>query len=394
MIGTKKNLMFSICFIVIFICAFLYMNKSPDIYDYADVLTETAVSAELTQVTETIIADTTDTIKKTEIYELNYDPEDYPEFLQSGRYYKQLQLREILFSAVGDLTLASNYSKSYKGSFYEYYDLYGPGYFMENVAHIFETSDCVIANLECALTDNQDPGIRRGSIYSYKGYTKYTDIIKAGHIDVVNLANNHSFDYSQEGYDDTTAALDAAGIDYFGNGTVLIKEINGIKIGFVGSVGTYYTSAVKDGLDYLAANNVEIKIVVFHWGNMDERVANSSQVSVGHYAIDCGADLVIGHHPHVLQGIEKYKGKYIAYSIGNFIFDGNVISDIENRTSVIFQQRFVLYGSEIVDSSINIIPILVTSNAGVNNFKPKLAEGSQKDDILNKINARSAGYNP
>jgi poly-gamma-glutamate synthesis protein (capsule biosynthesis protein) len=293
---------------------------------------------------------------------------------------------------VGDLTLASERRKSYAGSFNEYYDLYGPGYFCENVLPVFENSDCVVANLECALTDNQDPAIRQTKEYNYKGYTEYTSIITASNIDVVNLANNHSYDYSQEGYDDTVNALENAGIDYFGNGTVLIKEINGINVGFIGVIGTGGTGTVKNGLDYLKQQGAEIKIVSFHWGVMDERVASGSQVSAAHYAIDSGADLVIGHHPHVLQGIELYKGRYIAYSIGNFIFDGNVISDIENRTSIILQQRFSLYGTEIVDVSINIIPILVTSGSGRNNFKPVIATGEQKENILNKIEARSSHY--
>ena len=324
---------------------------------------------------ETEIIEPINSINTTESFEdYEYDPE---------------QTREILISAVGDLTLASNYNKAYTNSFYEYYDLYGPGYFCENVAHIFEESDCVVANLECALTDG---GTRQGNVYAYKGPAKYTDILTASNIDVVNRANNHSYDYSQSGYNDTTDALNKAGIDHYGYDSVLIKEINGIKVGFVGTVGTGSLSSVKNGLDYLAENGVEIKIVSFHWGIMDQRIANQSQVNAAHYVIDNGADLVIGHHPHVLQGIEIYKGKYIAYSIGNFIFDGNVISDIENRTSVIFQQKFILNGSKIVESSINLIPILTISNMSRNNFKPMLATGGDKDAILSKIKARSAGY--
>jgi poly-gamma-glutamate synthesis protein (capsule biosynthesis protein) len=207
-------------------------------------------------------------------------------------------------------------------------------------------------------------------------------------IDAVNLANNHTYDYSKKGYDDTVAALENEKIKYFGNGEILIEEINGIKVGFIGILSAHRSSQVPEALDYLDKNGAEIKIVTFHWGNMSETSANDSQIEAGRLAIDCGADLVIGHHPHVLQGIEEYKGKYIVYSLGNFIFDGSVISDIENRTSVIFQQKFVLSGTKIIKSEINLIPILVTSSAQRNNFKPALAEDKQKEDILKKIGQR------
>jgi poly-gamma-glutamate synthesis protein (capsule biosynthesis protein) len=325
------------------------------------------------------------------VEEIKEEDPGVPKPPKPPRYARGTDLREIVFSMVGDTTLASESRKAYSGSFAEYYDLYGPGYFFENVAHIFKGSDYVVANLECALTDNQDPSIKKAAPYNYKGYAKYTGILTSGGVDAVNLSNNHTYDYSQTGYNDTVAALESAKIGYFGNGTVLVEEINGIKTGFVSSVG-YGTSAIKQGLEYMEANRVELKIVTFHWGNMDERIANASQVASARYAIDNGADLVIGHHPHVLQGIERYKDRYIAYSIGNFIFDGNVISDIENRTSVILQAKFVLQGGEVVDCGIEAIPILTTSNPSKNNFKPILAEGDQKKAILDKIEARSAAH--
>jgi len=394
----KIAIQICICYIAVVICVFFFFGKfGKNIFENNAPVTlpenDTLEEPDIPETFENISVDIDDFGTEMIIEEpkklLRRIDEDDPEPITTKRYYKPKRTREILISAVGDLTLASNYRKPYSGSFYQYYDLYGPGYFCENVLPVFRDSDCVIANLECALTDNNDLGIRAARDYNYKGYTEYTGILTASNIDVVNRANNHSYDYSQTGYNDTTAALDDAGIGHFGNGAVLIKEINGITVGFIGVLG-YRTGEVKKELDYLKENGAEIKIVTFHWGNMDERVANYSQVSAAHYAIDNGADLVIGHHPHVLQGIEIYKGKYIAYSLGNFIFDGNVISDIENRTSVIFQQKFVLYGTDIIENSINLIPILTTSGMSTNNFKPMIAEGKQKEDILNKIEARSA----
>lgn len=383
MIKVKKFSKIFICYSVIFICVFLSFNfnnfnrtRSADVQPQPPVI-DIALVASPTDIIEP------EPVEKIQILE----DSDNPEEPEPVTYSKKKHVREILLSAVGDFALASNYIKPYAYSFYEYYDLYGPEYFCENVAQFFHESDCTIANLECALTNN--PYTRQHKTYSYRGYASYTDIITAAGIDVVNLANNHAYDYSQEGYDDTTEALDKAGIGYCGNGTFLLKNINGINVGFIGILGEHRAGEVKDAIEYLDNNGAELKIVSFHWGNMDARTANGSQVAAARYAIDCGADLVIGHHPHVLQGIELYKGKYIAYSLGNFIFDGNVISDIENRTSIIFQQRFVLHGTEIIESEINIIPILVTSDTQRNNFKPVTAEGAQKENILQKIENRS-----
>ena len=383
---------FLICFFVVFICGFIYCGET---FDRSAVIFEDSAK-EITFVLQDspdIFLENPENSKSSD-FELmrtieNVISEDDPETPEDIIIFKKKHAREIVISAVGDLTLGSEHRKSYGGSFYEYYDLYGPDYFCENVASVFKDSDCTIANLECALTDNQDPAILKPKEYNYKGYKEYTSVLKSADIDVVTLANNHTYDYSQEGYDDTRDALDNAGVDYFGNGIVLIKEINGIKVGFAGSVGTYWPPELKKALDYLDENGAEIKIVVFHWGTMYEKTASAAQVAVAHAAIDNGADLVIGHHPHVLQGIEIYKGKYIAYSIGNFIFDGNIITDIESRTSIIFQQKFSLYGTEIVDSSINIIPIIITSSMARNNFQPVFANEQQQEDILHKIEERS-----
>jgi poly-gamma-glutamate synthesis protein (capsule biosynthesis protein) len=209
-------------------------------------------------------------------------------------------------------------------------------------------------------------------------------------INAVSLANNHTFDYGQIGYEDTIVALDEAGVGYFGNGKILIEEINGISVGFIGMLSEHRVWQAIEALEYLEARGVELKIVSYHWGSNDQTHQSAGQIAAGRLLIDHGADLVVGHHPHVLQGIEKYNGRYIAYSLGDFIFDGSVISNIENRTSVIFQQRFVLYGTEIIESEINLIPILITSNFSRNNFKPIIVEGTEQGDaILRKIEARS-----
>jgi len=309
-------------------------------------------------------------------------------------YVKRKLRREVTIGAVGDVSLASNYVKPYLYSFNYYYDNNGREYFFENVRGIFEQFDISVANLECALTDNDNPAIRRPQPYSYKGKESYAEILKLGGINIVNLANNHTFDYGQPGFDDTLAALEAAGIGYFGYDMILIKEVNGLRVGFIGAWGSGYISdarlqGFKAQLDYLDEQGADLKIVSFHWGNNDEKIQNSNQAYLGRFLIDNGADLILGHHPHVLQGIELYNGRYIVYSLGNFIFDGNIVSDIEHRATIIFEIKYVFEGDKLAMSEINLIPALASSERFRNNFQPALAEGDMRDYIINKIESRS-----
>ncbi len=132
-------------------------------------------------------------------------------------------------------------------------------------------------------------------------------------------------------------------------------------------------------------------IVNFHWGIEKEYVPNDTQKTLAHLAIDEGADLVIGHHPHVLQGIERYKGKYIAYSLGNFSFGGN--SNPSDKDTMIFQQTFtVADGKAETNDDINIIPCSLSSASGYNDYCPTPLEGSEKERVLEKLQEYSADF--
>ncbi|GHU34421.1 lipoprotein [Clostridia bacterium] len=317
---------------------------------------------------------------------VEFIPSDYIEYLKIS------SPDTLTLSAIGDVTLASSYAKPYAGSFANLYDNYGADYFFADVRHIFASDDITVANLECVLSDVDDPSRETNSQYKYKGREEFASVLVNGSIEVVNTLNNHTKDFSEAGYEDTLRALDLAGIDHFGNGRISIKNVNGIKIGFISSIGVSASESrlngLADQLRYLDSQGVTLKVVTFHWGEMGATSATADQVKIAHSVIDNGADLVLGHHPHVLQGIETYNGKYIAYSLGNFIFDGNVISDIENRTSVIMQVKYTFRDGMITGSELELIPVLVTSSNTYNNFRPCLAEGDMREEILRKIAER------
>ena len=193
---------------------------------------------------------------------------------------------------------------------------YGADYFLQNVRSIFSADDLTIANFEGTLTDSDE---REDKTFAFKAPASYASILSGSSVEAVNTANNHSHDYGDQGFDDTLAALDDAGIVHFGYDETAVMDIKGIKVGMVGIYELYdhldREQQLKDNIAKVQADGAQLIVVIFHWGNETETVPDSNQTTLGRMAIDLGADLVCGHHPHVLQGIETYKGKNIGYII-------------------------------------------------------------------------------
>ena len=293
-------------------------------------------------------------------------------------------------SVVGDCTLGTDESFDYSTSLNNYYDTYGSAYFMENVKDIFSQDDLSIANFEGTLTDSQ---YREDKTFAFKAPAEFASIITDGAIEAVNTANNHSHDYGDSSFDDTLAALDAQGIVHFGYDETAVMDIKGIKVGLVGiyelNDHLERTQQLKDNIAKVKSEGAQLIIVIFHWGNEKEEVPDSNQITLGHIAIDEGADLVCGHHPHVLQGIEVYKGKNIVYSLGNFCFGGN--SAPSDMDTMIFQQTFTIGENGVESDNItNIIPCSISSADGYNNYQPTPVQGDEADRILQKIEERSS----
>ena len=293
-------------------------------------------------------------------------------------------------SVVGDCTLGTDESFDYSTSLNNYYDTYGSAYFMENVKDIFSQDDLSIANFEGTLTDSQ---YREDKTFAFKAPAEFASIITDGAIEAVNTANNHSHDYGDSSFDDTLAALDAQGIVHFGYDETAVMDIKGIKVGLVGiyelNDHLERTQQLKDNIAKVKSEGAQLIIVIFHWGNEKEEVPDSNQITLGHLAIDEGADLVCGHHPHVLQGIEVYKGKNIVYSLGNFCFGGN--SAPSDMDTMIFQQTFTIGENGVESDNItNIIPCSISSADGYNNYQPTPVQGDEADRILQKIEERSS----
>ena len=296
----------------------------------------------------------------------------------------------ITVSVVGDCTLGTDENFNYARSLNAYYEKYGPEYFLKNVKPIFEADDLTIANLEGTFTNSTS---RVDKTYAFKGPAEFVNILTSSSVESVTVANNHSRDYGPQSLTDTKATLDAAGVIHFGYDETSVVDVNGIKVGLIGIYElidhTGRAQQVKDHVAKVKSEGADVVIVIFHWGIERDAAPNSHQTMLARLAIDEGADLVCGHHPHVLQGIEVYKGKNIVYSLGNFCFGGN--SNPSDKDTMIFQQTFTFTKDGMKEDNVtNVIPCSLSSEKSRNNYQPTPATGEEAARILKKIEDRSA----
>ncbi|MDD3218859.1 MAG: CapA family protein [Lachnospiraceae bacterium] len=297
----------------------------------------------------------------------------------------------ITISAAGDCTLGVDENADESTNFAAMYEEQGyAGYFFENVKSVFEEDDLTIVNLEGTLTTATE---REDKTFAFKGDPSYVEILTEGSVEAVNLANNHSHDYGTQSYEDTISNVEAAGITSFGYDRTAIQEVNGVKAGLVGIYELADGIDCKDDLltniKKVQSEGADIVIVSFHWGTEKEYTPNDVQKELAHAAVDAGADLVLGHHPHVLEGIEEYNGKNIVYSLGNFCFGGN--KNPSDKNTMIFQQTFTVKDGQVTQDNVtNIIPCTISSTSDYNDYQPTIAEGDKKQEIEELITQYSS----
>jgi len=237
---------------------------------------------------------------------------------------------------------------------------------------LFRTADISMVNLECPITTR---GRRVHKPFNFRMHPQYIDVIKSAGITIVNVANNHIFDYGSIGLFDTISYLDSAGIFHVGAGRnraearrPAVVAVRGKRIGFLGYYGGGEAPLATEHLPGVADRNIAVisadirslrdrdsvdyLVVNLHWGTEKAPIPDRGQITFARSVIDSGADAVIGHHPHVLQGIEKYKNGIIVYSLGNLMFGGNSRSSYDTG---IFEIRLSAEGPEF-----QFIPIRVS----------------------------------
>ncbi|MBR4026522.1 MAG: CapA family protein [Lachnospiraceae bacterium] len=299
----------------------------------------------------------------------------------------------LTLTATGDCTLGVTQQHGYSGSFHAYYDSYGKEYFFENFKEVFGQDDLTLINLECVLTDSNN---RVEKAFNLKGKPEYVDIMTVSSIEACSLGNNHTRDYGEESLIDTKEVLDNAGIVYAYNDIVsYYTSDEGIVVGIVSasllSQSEKYENYMLEGVKKARKEGADIVVACCHWGIEREYYPNSYQKNMAHQLIDAGADLIIGNHPHVLQGVEEYKGKIICYSLGNFCFGGN--RNPAEKNTIVYQQTFTFMDGILQpDITAEIIPSRISGHSDYNDFQPMIAEGTQALNIINKMNEYSKPY--
>lgn len=302
----------------------------------------------------------------------------------------------ITISFTGDCTLGT-YLTSQNKAFDVLFDKQQDyAYYFQNVKNIFENDDYTVVNLEGPLTDSTN--INEQKPFIFKGRPDYINILTSGGVEAANLSNNHIRDYGETGYNDTVNILKENNIAYFNNNNFHIAKIKSKKVGFVGIryevdspniIGMENT--IDQAFEYFDENDVDLKIVTIHGGREYDYDFDMAKQEVSYYAIDNGADLIVGHHPHILQGVEEYNDKYIFYSLGNFCYGGH--SNPNDKNSMIAQVTFNFEDNKYIDSNLKLIPVSISSVDYTNNFQPTVLEGEAKDKVLKLINDHSYNFN-
>ena len=296
---------------------------------------------------------------------------------------------EVLLSAVGDCTIGTDSKFSYATSLPAMVtkDNNDFSYYFKNVYSILSRDDVTIANLETTFTDSNDKEEKQ---FNFKATSDFAKTLTLGSIEGVNLSNNHIYDYKEKGFQDTKLALEKENIKYFGEGSKWITKIKDQSFGFLGYRGwstdqSFLNKLKKDILELKKTNSVIV--INFHWGNESQYYPIDAQKQLARFAIDNGADIILGHHPHVIQGIEQYKGRIIAYSLGNFCFGGN--SNPRDKNTFIFQSNLKFTNNNLTSIGVRVIPCSISSVEYKNDYRPTPLKGEAKVNLLSSLNKLS-----
>lgn len=302
-------------------------------------------------------------------------------------------------AAVGDVMLARKVDRLMQAQ--------GLGYPLAMLGPTLKAADLTFGNLEAPLatTGQQIPG---KGIW-FRARPEATQVLKDGGFDIMNIANNHILDYDTPAFLQTMDLLKGSGISYFGGGRDLARarepavvEVQGVRLGFLGysDMADIYWShsyprrfratATQAGVAPLVVNNtylvedicqdirklkpkVDQVIVSLHWGTEYQRTPTAEQQQIAHRLVDAGADIILGHHPHVFQGVEVYKGSLIAYSLGNFIMDQNWSR--ETCQGLLLKIKVAREGWQQAE----ILPVQIVEE------QPRQAEGKDAEKILGEV---------
>lgn len=288
----------------------------------------------------------------------------------------------------GDCTLGSTESVMKNASgFVSLVKKHGYGYPFSELRTVFETDDITLVNLEGVLSDSSK-GENTEKEYAFRGPADFAQILPCGSVEVVNLANNHTGDYGPSGKKDTVAALNQYGVAYGGDGWLCVYKAKGVLVGIGGTGGNWgkeKQARIKSEIQALRNMGCQVIVYSLHAGQEYTHTHNSRQQEMARFIIDAGADVVAGHHPHVLQGIEIYKDRLIIYSLGNLSFGGN--HSPRDYDSMLVQLTLTLSGQGIEDIGATLHPVRMSIKKTGNDFVPVFMSGQDGEKVIKKVQA-------
>ena len=326
----------------------------------------------------------------------------------SGRWFSQPELDTLgnagflvneytgvlTLTFLGDCTLGGEgKSRSASLGFFRKIQENGLSYPLLHLSTLTLKDDLTVANLEGVLSDRQLDKVEKE--YNFIGPTMYTEILTSAGIDCVTLANNHSHDYGEAGYEDTKNALEEAAVCWFGTDQPAVWQSDeGVLIGFLGVsfslTGNRYR-LYRQQADRLREAGCAVIVTVMHAGTEYSRFTDSYQRQIVSRAAACGSSLVIGHHPHVVQGYEAVQGIPVVYSLGNCSFGGT--THAKDSDALVVQADLSFQEGSLREITLRFYPISITGDERYNDYSPVFLKGADAERVLNKMR-ESTGMDP
>lgn len=305
-----------------------------------------------------------------------------------NREYDSGDEKPVLITFGGDAVLGGR--ESYfrrEDSLFAYVEQFGTSYPFSGMSDYFQNDDITSINLEGVLKDNAD-GEDLKKQWRFRGPTAFSSILREGSVEIANLANNHTIDYGVSGYESTVDAIDEI-VRWCGPEQPCTVLVRGHLIGFAGCRETAYRKdpkIISRDIGKLKEMGCDYIVYQCHWGTEYDPNHNAMQEAMARTCVREGASLIIGHHPHIVQGIDFIENIPVVYSLGNLCFGGTI-----NLTGydAMLCRASVFFGSGKPETKIELIPIKTSSRCSenVNDFRPVPAEGGEMEAIRAKVQA-------
>lgn len=301
---------------------------------------------------------------------------------------------QVLMSFTGDCTLGSeNYLRGRPTSFDSYIRQFGYAYPFAKVQHLFSRDDVTVINFEGVLYEHEANKVKK--TYNFRGPLDFANILTEGSVELCFLGNNHVEDYGRPGFNSTIEAIEAVGKNWFAvtpfGSRVHVYEKNGIRIGFTGIyVSTWARDplSLRESFDELKKQDCDFIVGIMHGGGEYSGRQGRGMERLAQAMVSHGAGLVVGHHPHVLHGIELMGDATVLYSLGNFSFGGN--AQLRSTQTMVAQVRLDFADDgRYLGQQLIIHPAHPSGTLQYNNFQPVPVSGRDAESIMQLLQRMS-----